>query len=235
MSNKKDETFNVDELITDVFDKTRIKISEADPLFLAVVLNQKILDVTLKKLADSNSIISEKFYTEIQNDLESIKTEINDLPNAINVKTSELKEKLTNNLQLINESIIGIPDSIDSKIILLKQACSELHDEFQEGKGEYKGSINQASEELEKVIKSANKCVENINTHAEKVINSTLKKSLDNYDNTTNDIANKMDYSIRRAFEKSSKKLIYTVIIAFIISTIFQFSMWGWFVYILTR
>ncbi|HGJ5865853.1 hypothetical protein [Arsenophonus nasoniae] len=204
MENNKEVNF--ENIISDIFKETRLKISRDDPVLATLLINEKLFDAALSKLKENNILVTES-----------------------------LKEQLTSRLQSINESIISIPDAIDSKIILLKQACSELHDEFQEGKGEYKGAINQASDELEKVIKSANKCVENINTHAEKVINSTLKKSLDNYDNTTNDIANKMDYSIRRAFEKSSKKLISTVIIAFIMSTVFQFSMWGWFVYILTR
>lgn len=221
MSEQNNNLLDADQLITDVFEKTRIKISKNDPLFITIELHQKILDSILLKIRESNVLI-----------------------------TDNLRDKLSEDILLLNSEISKLPDAIDSKTEELRNAAVALHDEFQQSKGEVKGSIEEArtnatvrlyeaisdvSEAAKKVIDAANKAVDDIKNNADTVINTTLKTSLDNYDGKTTDITKKLDNAIRHAFNKSTKKFMTICGIALFFSTVLQLGMWGWFVYMLTR
>lgn len=221
MNKQNNNTLNAEQLITDVFEKTRIKISKEDPLFVTVELHQKILEYILLKVKENNILT-----------------------------TDSLRDRLSEDLLLINAEISKLPDAIDSKTEELRNAAIALHDEFQQSKGEVKGAFEEArlnattqlsesvlktSEKAREVVDSANNTIKNINEHAENLINSTLKKSLDNYEVKTSDITKKLDNAIRNAFEKSTRKFMTICGIALFFSTVLQLGMWGWFVYMLTR
>ncbi|EMJ2323817.1 hypothetical protein V7L32_004286 [Salmonella enterica] len=216
-----EKNINLEKIISDIFKETRIKISEDDPVLATVFIYEKILESILLKIRESNVLI-----------------------------TDSLRDKLSSDLLLINSEISKLPDSIDSKTEELRNAAVALHDEFQQSKGEVKGSIEEASnnatkrlhdavsdasDAAKKVVDAANKSVTEINTHAENLINSTLKKSLVNYDEKTTDITKKLDNAIRNAFEKSTKKIMTICGIALFFSTVLQLGMWGWFVWRLSH
>lgn len=216
-----EKNIDLEKIILDIFKETRIKISEDDPVLATVIIYEKILESILLKIRESNVLI-----------------------------TDSLRDKLSADLLLINSEISKLPDSIDSKTEELRNAAAALHDEFQQSKGEVKGSIEEArnnatkrlhdaisdaSDAAKKVVDAANKSVIEINAHAENLINSTLKKSLDNYDEKTTDITKKLDNAIRNAFEKSTKKFMTICGIALFFSTVLQLGMWGWFVWRLSH
>ncbi|EKH8549300.1 hypothetical protein SLX97_004498 [Salmonella enterica] len=218
---EQNNNLDINTLITEAFDKTRIKISEKDPLFTVIYLNQKILDITLNKLAESNSVISEKVTDDLLNKLEVLKSEINKLPDAIDQKTADLRE-----------------------------AAIALHDEFQQSKGEVKGSIEEAREnatkrlseiiseislEVKNVAGTANSAIKEINKNAEEVINHRLNISLEKHNQETSNITKKLDNAIRHAFEKSTKKLMTICGIALFFSTVLQLGIWGWFIWKLSH
>lgn len=216
-----EKNIDLEKIISDVFKETRIKISEDDPVLATVIIYEKILDSILLKIRESNVLI-----------------------------TDSLRDKLSEDILLLNSEISKLPDAIDSKTEELRNAAVALHDEFQQSKGEVKGSIEEArtnatvrlyeavsdvSEAAKKVIDAANKAVDDIKNNADTVINTTLKTSLDNYDGKTTDITKKLDNAIRNAFDKSTKKFMAICGIALFFSTVLQLGMWGWFVYMLTR
>ncbi|HGG5823062.1 TPA: hypothetical protein ACJG25_004154 [Salmonella enterica subsp. enterica serovar Saintpaul] len=216
-----EQTFDLENIISDVFKETRIKISKDDPVFSIMVMHEKILESILLKIKESNVLV-----------------------------TDCIKEKLSADLSLISTEIAKLPDAIDSKTSDLRNAAVDLHDEFQQSKGEVKGAFEEArlnatkqlsesvmmtAAKVSEVIDSANSAIKNINEHTESVINSTLKKSLDNYEGKTNDITKKLDNAIRNAFEKSTKKFMTVCAVALFFSTVMQLGMWGWFVYMLSR
>lgn len=197
-------------------------------------------DDTLRKIAIERLI--EGFY-----DLEK---EVKNFPKKVEEASVVHIQNLKNDLDNIKQAINDIPDSVDSKTTELRNAAVALHDEFQQSKGEVKGSIEEArnnatvrlyeavsdvSEAAKKVIDAANKAVDDIKNNADTVINTTLKTSLDNYDGKTTDITKKLDNAIRNAFDKSTKKFMTICGIALFFSTVLQLGMWGWFVYMLTR
>lgn len=216
-----EKNIDLEKIISDVFKETRIKISEDDPVLATVIIYEKILESILLKIRESNVLI-----------------------------TDSLRDKLSEDILLLNSEISKLPDAIDSKTEELRNAAVALHDEFQQSKGEVKGSIEEArnnatvrlyeavsdvSEAAKKVIDAANKAVDDIKNNADTVINTTLKTSLDNYDGKTTDITKKLDNAIRNAFDKSTKKFMTICGIALFFSTVLQLGMWGWFVYMLTR
>lgn len=216
-----EKNIDLEKIISDVFKETRIKISEDDPVLATVIIYEKILDSILLKIRESNVMI-----------------------------TDSLRDKLSEDILLLNSEISKLPDAIDSKTEELRNAAVALHDEFQQSKGEVKGSIEEArtnattrlyeavsdvSEAAKKVIDAANKAVDDIKNNADAVINTTLKTSLDNYDGKTTDITKKLDNAIRNAFDKSTKKFMTICGIALFFTTALQLGMWGWFVYMLTR
>ncbi|EBJ1026286.1 hypothetical protein ONZ27_005265 [Salmonella enterica subsp. enterica serovar Chandans] len=166
----------------------------------------------------------------------------------LDLHVKELPEKLRESIEAIKKEIDNLPDAIDSKTESLREASIALHDEFQQSKGEVKEAfsnakelaITQIREELKTTTEAVNKTVDaahlsiqKISSDAESVINDTLKKPLKNYNNTVDDIAKKLDFSIRHAFNKSTKNLLFKVTSIVVISQAIQLACWGFFIYLL--
>lgn len=210
---------DIENIISDVFRETRVKISKDDPVILTALLHEKLIDVILLKLKENNVLI-----------------------------TSELESKLSSSMEAISEEISNLPNAIDSKTSDLRNAAIALHDEFQQSKGEVKGSFDEArinattqlseavklaSASAKEVVDHANESIEKITASAENVINDTLKKPLTNYNHTVEDIAKKLDFSIKQAFNKSTKNLLFKVTSIVVISQAIQLACWGFFIYLL--
>lgn len=213
--------FNLENIISDVFKETRIKISDDDPVLATVVIHEKLIETILFKLKENNILITEN-----------------------------LKNKLSEDLLLIKEEITKLPDAIDQKTADLREAAIALHDEFQQSKGEVKGSIEEAREnatkrlseiiseislEVKNVAGTANSAIKEINKNAEEVINHRLNISLEKHNQETSNITKKLDNAIRHAFEKSTKKLMTICGIALFFSTVLQLGIWGWFIWKLSH
>ncbi|EHN1697935.1 hypothetical protein KG383_005435, partial [Salmonella enterica subsp. enterica serovar Newport] len=69
MSEQNNNLLDADQLITDVFEKTRIKISKNDPLFITIELHQKILDSILLKIRESNVLITDSLRDKLSEDI----------------------------------------------------------------------------------------------------------------------------------------------------------------------
>lgn len=166
----------------------------------------------------------------------------------LDLHVKELPEKLRESIEAIKKEIDNLPDAIDAKTESLREASIALHDEFQQSKGEVKEAfsnakelaITQIREELKTTTEAVNKTVDaahlsiqKISSDAESVINDTLKKPLKNYNHTVDDIAKKLDFSIRNAFNKSTKNLLFKVTSIVVISQAIQLACWGFFIYLL--
>ncbi|EEF5709840.1 hypothetical protein GNM00_24115 [Salmonella enterica] len=166
----------------------------------------------------------------------------------LDLHVKELPEKLRESIEAIRKEIDNLPDAIDTKTESLREAAIALHDEFQQSKGEVKEAfsnakelaITQIREELKTTTEAVNKTVDaahlsiqKISSDAESVINDTLKKPLKNYNHTVDDIAKKLDFSIRHAFNKSTKNLLFKVTSIVVISQAIQLACWGFFIYLL--
>lgn len=166
----------------------------------------------------------------------------------LDLHVKELPEKLRESIEAIRKEIDNLPDAIDAKTESLREASIALHDEFQQSKGEVKEAfsnakelaITQIREELKTTTEAVNKTVDaahlsiqKISSDAESVINDTLKKPLKNYNHTVDDIAKKLDFSIKHAFNKSTKNLLFKVTSIVVISQAIQFACWGYFIYLL--
>ncbi len=166
----------------------------------------------------------------------------------LDLHVKELPEKLRESIETIRKEINNLPDAIDSKTESLREASIALHDEFQQSKGEVKEAfsnakelaITQIREELKTTTEAVNKTVDaahlsiqKISSDAESVINDTLKKPLKNYNHTVEDIAKKLDFSIKNAFNKSTKNLLFKVTSIVVISQAIQLACWGFFIYLL--
>ena len=131
-----DKSFNIENIISDIFKETRLKISKDDPVLSIILMHEKILEHALTQLKNNNQIATER----LSHDISSIRDAINALPDAIDEKTSELQH-----------------------------AAVALHDEFQESKGEIKGSLEEARiNATEKLAESAKELQLNITKVAEK-------------------------------------------------------------------
>jgi small-conductance mechanosensitive channel len=166
----------------------------------------------------------------------------------LDLHVKELPEKLRESIEAIRKEIDNLPDAIDAKTESLREASIALHDEFQQSKGEVKEAfsnakelaITQIREELKTTTEAVNKTVDaahlsiqKISSDAESVINDTLKKPLKNYNHTVDDIAKKLDFSIKNAFNKSTKNLLFKVTSIVVISQAIQVACWGFFIYLL--
>ncbi|ECH8185856.1 hypothetical protein RF23_004812 [Salmonella enterica subsp. houtenae] len=166
----------------------------------------------------------------------------------LDLHVKELPEKLRESIEAIRKEIDNLPDAIDTKTESLREAAIALHDEFQQSKGEVKEAfsnakelaITQIREELKTTTEAVNKTVDaahlsiqKISSDAESVINDTLKKPLKNYNHTVDDIAKKLDFSIKHAFNKSTKNLLFKVTSIVVISQAIQLACWGFFIYLL--
>lgn len=166
----------------------------------------------------------------------------------LDLHVKELPEKLKESIEAIRKEIDNLPDAIDAKTESLREASIALHDEFQQSKGEVKEAfsnakelaITQIREELKTTTEAVNKTVDaahlsiqKISSDAESVINDTLKKPLKNYNHTVDDIAKKLDFSIKHAFNKSTKNLLFKVTSIVVISQAIQLACWGFFIYLL--
>ncbi|EEQ9942823.1 DUF47 family protein, partial [Escherichia coli] len=165
-------------------------------------------------------------------------------------------ENLRNDINNITEAINSLPDAIDEKTSQLQLAAVALHDEFQESKGEVKGSLEEARiNATEKLTESAKELQDNITKVAEKTtetiesankIISTIdtnlaeinKKALANYVNDIRSLEKKgesisknIDIAINNAFKSSVKSFKFYCGAALFISTVLQFTMWGFFLY----
>ncbi|EDQ2484940.1 hypothetical protein ZW22_004451 [Salmonella enterica subsp. enterica serovar Oranienburg] len=210
---------DIENVISDVFKETRVKISKDDPVILTALLHERIIETILLKLKENNVLI-----------------------------TSDLESKLSSNMEAISAEISNLPNAIDSKTSDLRDAAVALHDEFQQSKGEVKGAFEEAranataqlseavriaSSSAKEVIDHANASIGKITASAEHVINDTLKKPLTNYNDTVDDIAKKLDFSIKHAFNKSTKNLVFKILSIFVISQALQIACWGYFIYLL--
>ncbi|EIR0993623.1 hypothetical protein LWJ16_004254 [Escherichia coli] len=218
-----DKSFNIENIISDIFKETRLKISKDDPVLSIVLMHEKILEHALTQLKNSNQIATER----LSHDISSIRDAINALPEAIDEKTSELQH-----------------------------AAVALHDEFQESKGEIKGSLEEARiNAIEKLAESAKELQLNITKVAEKTtetidtvnkIISTIdtnlaeinKKALNDYvkkiksiEEKRESISTNLESAINSAFKKSVKSFKFYCGAALFISTVLQFTMWGFFLY----
>lgn len=218
-----DKSFNIENIISDIFKETRLKISKDDPVLSIVLMHEKILEHALTQLKNNNQIATER----LSHDISSIRDAINALPDAIDEKTSELQH-----------------------------AAVALHDEFQESKGEIKGSLEEARiNATEKLAESAKELQLNITKVAEKTtetidtVNKIIsnietelydinKKSLHDYvkeiklaDEKRKSITTNLESAINDAFKKSVKSFKFYCSAALIISTLLQFTMWGFFLY----
>ncbi|EGD4828717.1 DUF47 family protein [Escherichia coli] len=165
-------------------------------------------------------------------------------------------ENLRNDINNITEAINSLPDAIDEKTSQLQLAAVALHDEFQESKGEVKGSLEEARiNATEKLTESAKELQDNITKVAEKTtetietvnkiitnIESDLydinKKALHDYvkkiksiEEKRKNISTNLESSINSAFKKSVKSFKFYCSTALFISTVLQFTMWGFFLY----
>ena len=218
-----DKSFDIENIISDIFKETRLKISKDDPVLSIVIMHEKILEHALTQLKNSNQIATER----LSHDISSIRDAINALPDAIDEKTSELQH-----------------------------AAVALHDEFQESKGEIKGSLEEArinateklaesakelqlnitkvAEKTTETIESANKIISAIDTNLAEI----NKKALANYVNDIRSLEKKgesisknIDTAINNAFKSSVKSFKFYCGAALFISTVLQFTMWGFFLY----
>ncbi len=210
---------DIENIISDVFKETRVKISKDDPVILTALFHERLIESILLKLKENNVLI-----------------------------TSELESKLSSNMEAISAEISNLPNAIDSKTSDLRDAAVALHDEFQQSKGDVKGAFEEAranattqlseavriaSSSAKEVVDHANQSIGKITASAENVINDTLKKPLTNYNHTVDDIAKKLDFSIKHAFNKSTKNLLFKVTSIVVISQAIQVACWGFFIYLL--
>ncbi|EOB4387510.1 hypothetical protein ACIT9K_004695 [Escherichia coli] len=165
-------------------------------------------------------------------------------------------ENLRNDINNITEAINSLPDAIDEKTSQLQLAAVALHDEFQESKGEVKGSLEEARiNATEKLTESAKELQANVTKVAEKTtetidtvnkiissIESDLydinKKALNDYvkkiksiEEKRKSISTNLESAINSAFKKSVKSFKFYCGAALFISTVLQFTMWGFFLY----
>lgn len=181
---------------------------------------------------------------------------IKNYPVKIQEQNNIYFENLRNDINNITEAINSLPDAIDEKTSQLQLAAVALHDEFQESKGEVKGSLEEARiNATEKLTESAKELQDNITKVAEKTtetiesankIISTIdtnlaeinKKALANYVNDIRSLEKKgesisksIDIAINNAFKSSVKSFKFYCGAALFISTVLQFTMWGFFLY----
>ncbi|EOD0329472.1 hypothetical protein ACJEAI_004704 [Escherichia coli] len=181
---------------------------------------------------------------------------IKNYPVKIQEQNNIYFENLRNDINNITEAINSLPDAIDEKTSQLQLAAVALHDEFQESKGEVKGSLEEARiNATEKLTESAKELQDNITKVAEKTtetiesankIISTIdtnlaeinKKALANYVNDIRSLEKKgesisknIDIVINNAFKSSVKSFKFYCGAALFISTVLQFTMWGFFLY----
>ncbi|HFD0733140.1 hypothetical protein [Escherichia coli] len=181
---------------------------------------------------------------------------IKNYPVKIQEQNNIYFENLRNDINNITEAINSLPDAIDEKTSQLQLAAVALHDEFQESKGEVKGSLEEARiNATEKLTESAKELQDNITKVAEKTtetiesankIISTIdtnlaeinKKALANYVNDIRSLEKKgesisknIDTAINNAFKSSVKSFKFYCGAALFISTVLQFTMWGFFLY----
>lgn len=181
---------------------------------------------------------------------------IKNYPVKIQEQNNIYFENLRNDINNITEAINSLPDAIDEKTSQLQLAAVALHDEFQESKGEVKGSLEEARiNATEKLTESAKELQDNITKVAEKTtetiesankIISTIdtnlaeinKKALANYVNDIRSLEKKgesisknIDIAINNSFKSSVKSFKFYCGAALFISTVLQFTMWGFFLY----
>ncbi|MCX0121429.1 hypothetical protein NMW32_22835 [Escherichia coli] len=181
---------------------------------------------------------------------------IKNYPVKIQEQNNIYFENLRNDINNITEAINSLPDAIDEKTSQLQLAAVALHDEFQESKGEVKGSLEEARiNATEKLTESAKELQDNITKVAEKktetiesankiisTIDTNLaeinKKALANYVNDIRSLEKKgesisknIDIAINNAFKSSVKSFKFYCGAALFISTVLQFTMWGFFLY----
>ncbi|MCX8321562.1 hypothetical protein [Escherichia coli] len=181
---------------------------------------------------------------------------IKNYPVKIQEQNNIYFENLRNDINNITEAINSLPDAIDEKTSQLQLAAVALHDEFQESKGEVKGSLEEArinatekltesaielqknitkvAEKTTETIESANKIISTIDTNLAEI----NKKALANYVNDIRSLEKKgesisknIDTAINNAFKSSVKSFKFYCGAALFISTVLQFTMWGFFLY----
>lgn len=165
-------------------------------------------------------------------------------------------ENLRNDINNITEAINSLPDAIDEKTSQLQLAAVALHDEFQESKGEVKGSLEEArinatekltesakelQDNITKVAKKTTETIETVNkiiTNIESDLYDINKKALHDYvkkiksiEEKRKKISTNLESSINSAFKKSVKSFKFYCSTALFISTVLQFTMWGFFLY----
>ncbi|EOA5791558.1 hypothetical protein ACSC85_004139 [Escherichia coli] len=181
---------------------------------------------------------------------------IKNYPVKIQEQNNIYFESLRNDINNITEAINSLPDAIDEKTSQLQHAAVALHDEFQESKGEVKCSLEEArinakeklaesaielqknitkvAEKTTETIESANKIISAIDTNLTEI----NKKALANYVNDIRSLEKKgesisknIDTAINNAFKSSVKSFKFYCGAALFISTVLQFTMWGFFLY----
>ncbi|EOW6591870.1 hypothetical protein ACOYSE_004175 [Escherichia coli] len=181
---------------------------------------------------------------------------IKNYPVKIQEQNNIYFESLRNDINNITEAINSLPDAIDEKTSQLQHAAVALHDEFQESKGEVKCSLEEArinakeklaesaielqknitkvAEKTTETIESANKIISAIDTNLAEI----NKKALANYVNDIRSLEKKgesisknIDTAINNAFKSSVKSFKFYCGAALFISTVLQFTMWGFFLY----
>ncbi|HFF1376417.1 TPA: hypothetical protein ACGBFI_004654 [Escherichia coli] len=181
---------------------------------------------------------------------------IKNYPVKIQEQNNIYFENLRNDINNITEAINSLPDAIDEKTSELRHAAVALHDEFQESKGEVKCSLEEArinakeklaesaielqknitkvAEKTTETIASANKIISTIDTNLAEI----NKKALANYVNDIRSLEKKgesisknIDTAINNAFKSSVKSFKFYCGAALFISTVLQFTMWGFFLY----
>ncbi|EOA8600752.1 hypothetical protein ACVVF9_004368 [Escherichia coli] len=181
---------------------------------------------------------------------------IKNYPVKIQEQNNIYFENLRNDINNITEAINSLPDAIDEKTSELRHAAVALHDEFQESKGEVKCSLEEArinakeklaesaielqknitkvAEKTTETIESANKIISTIDTNLAEI----NKKALANYVNDIRSLEKKgesisknIDTAINNAFKSSVKSFKFYCGAALFISTVLQFTMWGFFLY----